>query len=331
MAYYKVILCLSGDLNTTVLGPDTNMGQDDIGLLTNWLTYDASTETPRGFWAIGNGFVESEDWGGTDVHTTFVTNYLAASLRDASYFALQGMSSVPQPDLIPTSVITTGGEIYAVQNSCLWTNDVLNVNAGVSGATPGSYYQNIGANGPYVSGVYAPATSGHPFITLVDGWDFFTMFSAGGGNTVGRMQYFMNVLVNTFGSICPVVPRAAVDVPEDPGSQRGLPRQRLGQPDDAGGMATVRFGLAAAGRAQVQVYDVTGRLVRSLADRDFGAGEHSLVWDGTDDQGRRSRAWRLLRAGGLPRQPLREREEADPAEVAAGGGRASGGAPRPPV
>ena len=29
-----------------------------------------------------------------------------------------------------------------------------------------------------------------------------------------------------------------------------------------------------------------GRLVRTLADRDFAAGEHALVWDGTDDAGR---------------------------------------------
>ena len=53
-----------------------NMGQDDISLLEDFLTYNASAETPRGLWAIGNGFVESEDWKDTGVHTTFVTNYL---------------------------------------------------------------------------------------------------------------------------------------------------------------------------------------------------------------------------------------------------------------
>ena len=26
--------------------------------------------------------------------------------------------------------------------------------------------------------------------------------------------------------------------------------------------------------------------LRTLADRDFAAGEHTLVWDGTDDRGR---------------------------------------------
>jgi hypothetical protein len=37
--------------------------------------------------------------------------------------------------------------------------------------------------------------------------------------------------------------------------------------------------------AQVGVYDVTGRLVASLADRTFAAGAHELRWDGTADHG----------------------------------------------
>ena len=33
------------------------------------------------------------------------------------------------------------------------------------------------------------------------------------------------------------------------------------------------------------VYDVTGRLVRVLADQSFPAGEVSLTWDGRDERG----------------------------------------------
>ena len=36
-----------------------------------------------------------------------------------------------------------------------------------------------------------------------------------------------------------------------------------------------------------RVYDVSGRLIRTLADRRFAAGTHELVWDGADDAGRR--------------------------------------------
>ena len=51
------------------------------------------------------------------------------------------------------------------------------------------------------------------------------------------------------------------------------------------GASTVRLGLAHAGRVQVNIYDVAGRKVRTLADRVFPAGEAKLVWDGTDDGG----------------------------------------------
>jgi flagellar hook assembly protein FlgD len=48
----------------------------------------------------------------------------------------------------------------------------------------------------------------------------------------------------------------------------------------------VHFGLAKADRVTARVFDVSGRLVRTLVDRNFPAGEHDLYWDGTDDGGR---------------------------------------------
>jgi flagellar hook assembly protein FlgD len=34
------------------------------------------------------------------------------------------------------------------------------------------------------------------------------------------------------------------------------------------------------------VYDVAGRLIRTLADGAFTAGRHPSVWDGTDERGK---------------------------------------------
>jgi hypothetical protein len=51
------------------------------------------------------------------------------------------------------------------------------------------------------------------------------------------------------------------------------------------GPSTVRLGIAQRGRVQVNIYDVAGRRVRTLADRVFPAGEQTLQWDGTDDAG----------------------------------------------
>ncbi len=50
---------------------------------------------------------------------------------------------------------------------------------------------------------------------------------------------------------------------------------------------TIGFTLTEAGRVELKIYDVAGRVVRTLLTRDCDAGEHSAVWDGCDDRGHR--------------------------------------------
>ena len=49
---------------------------------------------------------------------------------------------------------------------------------------------------------------------------------------------------------------------------------------------TIAFSLERDERAVIGVYDLTGRLVMSLADRTYSAGDHSVVWHGKDAMGR---------------------------------------------
>ena len=51
------------------------------------------------------------------------------------------------------------------------------------------------------------------------------------------------------------------------------------------GPATVRFGLARADRVEIKVYDVGGRVVRTLVSGGFDAGEHQVAWDRLDSSG----------------------------------------------
>jgi endonuclease I len=48
---------------------------------------------------------------------------------------------------------------------------------------------------------------------------------------------------------------------------------------------SIDFGLARTGRVRIDVFDVTGRLVRTLVDDEFPAGRHRAVWSGTDSAG----------------------------------------------
>ena len=49
----------------------------------------------------------------------------------------------------------------------------------------------------------------------------------------------------------------------------------------------IRFDLAERGSIRLEVYNVTGRRVRTLVKGTWNAGSHAVVWDGRDDSGRR--------------------------------------------
>ncbi len=51
-------------------------------------------------------------------------------------------------------------------------------------------------------------------------------------------------------------------------------------------VTTIRFDLPERAHVRLLVYNVNGRLVRSLVDGDLTAGRHRIVWDGRDDSGR---------------------------------------------
>jgi len=47
----------------------------------------------------------------------------------------------------------------------------------------------------------------------------------------------------------------------------------------------ISFELAGSGPVRMDVYDLKGRLVRELANRNYDAGRHDIVWDGRDNRG----------------------------------------------
>ena len=89
----------------------------------------------------------------------------------------------------------------------------------------------------------------------------------------------------------------ATAVAEGPGA---APRA-YASPNPFASATTMRFGLAAAGKATIEVFDVRGALVKALPAVWRSAGIQEATWDGTDAHGRRVAGgvyyWRV-RSGG---------------------------------
>jgi len=79
---------------------------------------------------------------------------------------------------------------------------------------------------------------------------------------------------------------APVERPVVPGAARLL----APVPNPANPASVLGFDLAAPGPARLRLYDLRGRLLRTLVDATLPAGPHRALWDGTDDAGRRQAA-----------------------------------------
>jgi hypothetical protein len=59
-------------------------------------------------------------------------------------------------------------------------------------------------------------------------------------------------------------------------------------PNPFGPSTTIRYSVGSRGRVSLRIFDVAGRVVRTLADREVPPGEYRIAWDGRTDAGLRA-------------------------------------------
>ena len=290
-AYYHILMILTGDINTySMIGPLTDQSANDTEIIRQFVT-GATAGDHRGLFIEGSGIVEELSFNGNST----LLGLLGVSLRNEWYMKFSGNGRACI-DLIPTSVITTNGDIYGIRNSCLTRLDVLSPTGDAQAA---SYYDAAGAdplNAPYVSGVFYDAeTVNHPTRysqTLVDGWNTEALQGRLCDTSGGRQAYFWSMFTNIFGKICPINGGEAypLEVPRNGDGKTFVDLAGIGNNPLRCGDAVIHLTLAHADQVTVRIYDVSGRLVRTLADGQlFKAGkvDPALTWDGLDNAGRR--------------------------------------------
>ena len=122
--------------------------------------------------------------------------------------------------------------------------------------------------------------------------------TSGGGITMEVMQRDWSTpadqaafLTSRYGPMYPIQARAlvtAVEAPTVPESPRAV--NALGQnwPNPFNPETVIPFSLAQNGRVTIRVFDVAGRVVRTLIDRPEAEGPHVARWNGKTDNGTRA-------------------------------------------
>ena len=311
--FYRTLVYLTGDLGTNVMwGRVSNRTDDDMAMCNDFAVIPGGTAKPRSVFVFGSAFCEnllSQGAGGT----SFLGTYFGTLFRNGVYrtFSTNPKQVSNFNPVGGTALDVAGasfgfsGQKYGLSDGCGLENDVLNINPVVTTAVAQVQHENVGSNGPYIASVYAPNGTGRDQITYLDGTriqrlgTIITYNPISGAPVLplapaGLRSYMFKALTIVAGGLGCGPQGNPVGVGDGPGlggsafvdflSLKSSNPMRSGQ-------ARIAFGLARTEKVQVRVYDVTGRLVKTLADRAFAGGqEHVVFWDGSSDAGAKVRS-----------------------------------------
>ncbi len=149
--------------------------------------------------------------------------------------------------------------------------------AGFAGVTPTKDNQN--PTDPRVSGgdSFDLADVGLPFAKFVKLTDLGNLKKEGPFN--GDFDLDAVVAVNS-------MPGQPTAVAEHPVAQPNSFTLFQNYPNPFNPTTTIAFTVAAKSQVQIQIFNLSGQLVRELVDREYAAGKYSTSWDGKDVQAR---------------------------------------------
>jgi hypothetical protein len=78
---------------------------------------------------------------------------------------------------------------------------------------------------------------------------------------------------------------AATEIPENFAVFQNYPNPFSANGTFGNPQTEIRFQLPEAGRVSVTIFNTLGETVRTLADKDFAAGTHTVRWNARDDRG----------------------------------------------
>jgi hypothetical protein len=281
-AFYPVLAYFTGDISRQLLGPERDYPSDDVGVLKMFIESSGSL-TPRDLWVQGGAFASSAATTGA---TTFLQNDLKLTLRDPSY-AILSLNTASTADLPVFAPISSTSDFYGIRNDCMFKNEVYDL---VPGGTDAAEYSPAGsATPPVIADVYhLPVVTPPEFWhSLVSGFDIQNVDGRFCATDLGRNAYMYKVLLNVFSNTCSLTgsPGGTTDVPHTETGPSFVDFLSLRNNPMVSDPTQIAFGVSKAGRVTVRIYDIAGRVIRTIADRRFTPGNYLLSWDGADDSG----------------------------------------------
>jgi hypothetical protein len=277
---YNLVIWDSGDLSVGTICDGTAGGDksDDCTLLAAWM--DSADGSYPGVWILGDGVAEDLAARSSPQSQALLGTWCGVSLKNGSYFDLTGKGVVtPLVTGVSSTFVHSGiPDKFYVYGGCPTMNhfDVLEKTG------TGQYalkYPDYGGAAQYAA-IQAERTNavGSPARSMWFGFSWMFMRDDVISVPMDRNQVYRIVTRDWLmgGLLGPDITDATT------------PRAyALAQnyPNPFNPLTTIRFDMKEKGLVTVKIYDVAGRLVRTLVNEVRNAGAYSAVWDGRNNIG----------------------------------------------
>lgn len=131
----------------------------------------------------------------------------------------------------------------------------------------GRYWSHLGGGGDYTAAMAIHESREYGIVMLING---------GGNGPISIFTAAIGFIVENLGHCMPV------SVPETSPAVNRLSVH----PNPFNPRTSIAYEIAGPGTVRLQLFDLRGRLICTLADGIHGAGRHEVVWDGRDGAGR---------------------------------------------
>jgi hypothetical protein len=267
---YKKIIWDSGPSAIT-LGDGSGDPEktDDYDLVNTFLD---NLTNPGGVFLLGDKQAEYLDFYSGTSAVNFRSNYMPFTLINNNH------RLAPTLFAISPKVMFWPGRCYSdnfvVFGGCAALNDFDVIGASGSSLVEMSYVAAASANGAVVSniGLLPNNVNAHVIMTGFS----FTYLRDDELDGVSDHAKFLHDSLEWMGNII------NDPVPAGPALKNSLSQN---YPNPFNPQTTIAFSIKDRGSVSLKVYNVTGELVRTLANESRGAGAYTLTWDGHNDAG----------------------------------------------
>jgi len=263
---------------------------DQAQWFQNWLNQAAASEAQFAtLWMIGSN--TTEERGSDPLIATDMGVVLAATNQALDVNPnVDGLVSFTFDQGAGSSAQNFATDLWALDGGCPTIRNYDALNASGSAVRTHEYEHPTTATvaGAIVmnrnnAGAWNTVMQSHPFFDIRD-----NAGTPAAGTTGPEFAFLNKVLIGSLPPSCFFDPGTvdtgdvdALDVPRQTALFQNVP-------NPFNPMTEIRFDLAQGGRVALRIYDVAGRLVRTMFDKDMAAGRgYKEVWNGLDDQNQR--------------------------------------------